>query len=95
MYLHHLKGLDKFYLDHKKISGLLSISYKNLRAQFYLKILWKILYNQISIYRLLVTVAIFLHKIVWNLAHKTLHLFDCIDLNGKWLHLFCLMIMAT
>jgi len=33
-----LKGLDKFYLDHKKISGFLSISYKNLRAQFYLKI---------------------------------------------------------
>ena len=30
MYLHHLKGLDKFHLDHKKISGLLSILYKNL-----------------------------------------------------------------
>jgi len=36
--IHHLKGLDKVYLDHKKFSGLLSISYKNLRAQFYLKI---------------------------------------------------------
>jgi len=28
--IHHLKGLDKFYLDHKKISGLLSISHKIL-----------------------------------------------------------------
>jgi len=36
--MHHLKGLDNFYLDHKKMSGLLSISYNNLRAQFYLKI---------------------------------------------------------
>jgi len=36
------------------------------------------------IFRLVLTAAIFLHKIVWNLAYK----------NSKWLHLFCLMRMT-
>jgi len=36
-------------------------------------ILWKILHNRISINKLQLTTNIFLHEIVWNLAHKTVN----------------------